>query len=416
MEDIVVSPEQVGLSSARLARIGPAVETHIGDDRVAGAVTLLARRGHVVHQECFGLMDRERDKPMLPDTIFRIYSMTKPITCVALMTLYEQGRFQLFDPVCKFIPRFADLKAWTCRSGSDNELVPLQRPVTVRDLLTHTSGLTYHFYQYGPVEEMYREAVVSSTAPLAEHVSALLELPLAYQPGTTWRYSVSHDVAAYLVEILSGQSFDLFLRQSIFEPLRMSDTGFHVPEDKLGRLAAMYGSGDLLEHDMTFTEWYDRATKGVNRLLADPADSLESAEHNVLRGGVGLVSTAADYWRFCQMLLNGGELDGKRVLGRKTVELMTTNHLAPELLPYELGGIYSPGFGYGLGFEVLMDVGQAETLGSVGAYGWGGAAATSFWIDPREELIGILMAQFQPSGHHLLAPGFRVAAYQAIAD
>jgi CubicO group peptidase (beta-lactamase class C family) len=361
-------------------------------------------------------MDRERRKPMQPDTIFRIYSMTKPITCVALMTLYERGCFQLFDPVLKFIPAFTDLKVYVGGSGKEVELVPLRRPVTIHDLLTHTSGLTYHFLEYGGVEEMYREARVSSRTRLAEHVSALLKLPLAYQPGTAWRYSVSHDVVAYLVEILAGKPFDLYVRESILAPLGMADTGFQVPAEKLGRFAAMYGSGDLLDHDMTATKWYGRAMEGINKLLADPAESLESAPHDVLRGGVGLVSTAADYLRFCQMLLNGGHLDGKRILGRKTVELMTSNHLAPELLPYELGGIYSPGFGYGLGFEVLMDVGQAETLGSVGAYGWGGAAATSFWIDPREELIGILMAQFQPSGYHLIAPDFRVAAYQAIVD
>jgi CubicO group peptidase (beta-lactamase class C family) len=412
----MVSPEEVGLSSERLARIRPAVEKHIGDDKIAGAVTLVARREELVHLECMGLMDRESGKPMQPDTIFRIYSMTKPITCVALMMLYEQGRFQLFDPVFKFIPAFNDLKVYANRTGSDIELVDLQRPVTVRDLLTHTSGLTYHFLEYGDVEEMYREARVSSDRPLAEFVANLLKLPLAFQPGSAWRYSYAHDVVAYLVEIMSGQPLDAFLHENLFEPLDMADTGFFVPEGKLERFAAMYGASDTLEPDMTSTKWWSGAEEGINRLIADPAHSLESAPHNVFRGGHGLVSTAPDYLRFCQMLLNGGELDGKRILGRKTVELMTTNHVAPELLPFEIGGMYSPGYGYGLGFRVLMDVGQGQTMGSEGEYGWAGGASTYFWIDPQEEFIGIQMAQFQPSGYHLIDADFRVAAYQSIVD
>jgi CubicO group peptidase (beta-lactamase class C family) len=412
----MVSPEKVGLSFERLARIRPAVEKHIGDDKIAGAVTLVARRGELVHLECFGLMDRERGKPMQPDTIFRIYSMTKPITCVALMMLYERGCFQLFDPVFKFIPAFNDLKVYAGGTGSDIELVDLQRPVTVRDLLTHTSGLTYHFLEYGHVEEMYRETGVSSERPLTEFVAHLLELPLAFQPGTAWRYSYSYDVVAYLVEIMSGQPLDAFLQENLFEPLDMADTGFFVPGDKLERFAAMYGSGDCLEPDMTGTKWYGGAEEGIHRLIADSMDSLESAPHNVFRGGHGLVSTAPDYLRFCQMLLNKGELGGKRILSRKTVELMTTNHLAPDLLPFEIAGMYTPGYGYGLGLKVLMDVGQGQTMGSQGEYAWSGAADTSFWIDPQEELIGVQMAQFQPSGYHLIGADFRVAAYQSIVD
>jgi CubicO group peptidase (beta-lactamase class C family) len=341
------SPEKVGLSSERLARIRPAVEKYIDDDKIAGAVTLVARQGELVHLECFGLMDRESGKPMQPDTIFRIYSMTKPITCVALMILYEQGYFQLFDPVVKFIPAFKDLKVYAGGTGSDIKLVDLQRPVTVQDLLTHTSGLTYHFFEYGDVEAMYRETRVSSERPLAEFVENLLKLPLAFQPGAAWRYSFSYEVVAYLVEIMSGQLFDLFLHENLFEPLDMTDTGFLVSADKLERFAAVYGSGDAMEPDMTITKWYGDAVEGINRLLADPTGSLESAPHNVFRGGHGLVSTAPDYLRFCQMLLNKGELDGRRILSRKTVELMTTNHLAPELLPFETGGAYFPGYGYG---------------------------------------------------------------------
>jgi CubicO group peptidase (beta-lactamase class C family) len=276
--------------------------------------------------------------------------------------------------------------------------------------------LTYHFWEYGAVEAMYREAKVTSQPKLADMVGKLLELPLAFQPGVNWRYGVSHDVLAYLVEVVSGQTYDDFLRESIFEPLEMRDTGFFVPEEKLGRFAAMYGSGDLTEPDMTITAWYGSAADGINRLLAGPTDSLESNRHEELRGGQGLVSTAPDYLRFCRMLLNQGELDGHRLLGRKTVELMTRNHLAPELLPYEMGGQYAPGRGYGLGLEVVTDVAQAQMMGSEGAYGWSGAASTHFWIDPPEQLIGIQMAQFLPGGHRPIAEDFRVAVYQSIVD
>ena len=290
----------------------------------------------------------------------------------------------------------------------------MDREVTIWDLLTHTSGFTYHFLEYGPVEEMYREARVSSEKPLSEFVADLLKLPLAFQPGTAWRYSFAHDVAAHLIELMSGHSVDEYLRENLFEPLGMVDTGYHVLRSKLDRFVAMYGSGEILEPDMTVTRLYGDAAKGVNTLLASPTDSLESRPHNVFRGGHGLVSTAQDYYRFCQMLLNGGELEGARVLGRKTVELVTTNHLVPEMVPIEIGGMYRHGHGYGLGVGVLTDVGQCQIPGSAGAYTWGGAACTSFWVDPREELIGIQMGQFQPSGYHLISNDFAVAAYQAI--
>ena len=412
----MIKPEKVGLSYERLARIRPVIEKHVGGDKLAGVLTLLARRGELVHLECVGLMDRENNKPMQSDTIFRIYSMTKPIICVALMTLYEQGCFQLFEPVSKFIPEFKNLKVYAGEDESEVKLVGLERDVTIRDLLTHTSGLTYHFLEYSPVERMYREARVSSEKPLAEFVADLLKLPLALQPGTHWRYSFAHDVVAYLIEIMSGQPLDAYLRGALFEPLGMADTGFHVPQDKQDRFAAEYGSHHFLQSDMTLTKWYGDAAEGINRLISRPADSLEATPHKVFRGGSGLVSTAPDYLRFCQMLLNQGELDGLRLLGRKTVELMTTNHLAPKLLPYEFGGSNWPGYGYGLGFRVLMDVGQCERLGSVGEYGWVGAAGTYFWVDPKEELIGIHMAQFQPGGFYSSYLDFRTMVYQSIVD
>ena len=410
------NPEDVGLSSERLARVRPALAKYVVDDKVAGIVAVIARRGQIVYEECLGLMDRENQTAMRPDAIFRIYSMTKPIVCVALMTLYEQGLFQLNLPVATFIPAFNSLKVY---AGEDEAgemvLEDLQRPVTIRDLLTHTSGLTYHWLEYGRVEFLYREAHLLTNKPLAEFVDDLLQLPLAFQPGTAWRYSNAHDVVARLVEVISGRPLDDYLQETIFDPLGMVDSGYYVPEAKPDRFATMYGSYEVLQSDMTFTRWFGEAMMGVSRYLAGPTDSLESAPHQTLRGGHGLVSTAADYLRFAQMLLNGGELDGRRILGRKTLELMTTNHLRPELLPYELGGVPSPGLGYGLGFRVLMDLGQSQTVGSVGEFGWGGAASTNFWVDPEEELIGVLMSQYQPPVH-LLIPDFKVMAYQAIVD
>jgi CubicO group peptidase (beta-lactamase class C family) len=215
---------------------------------------------------------------------------------------------------------------------------------------------------------------------------------------------------------MSGQSVDAYLHENVFEPLGMVDTGYYVRQDKLDRLAAMYGTGRFLEPDMTATKWYEDPEVAGNRVLATSTDSLESSPHNVFRGGHGLVSTAQDYYRFCQMLLNGGELEGSRILGRKTIELMVANHLAPELMPYEIGGVYSPGYGYGLGFSALLDLAQSQCPGSEGVYGWGGAASTDFWIDPQEELIGVQMAQFQPAGYHPIGEDFKVAAYQAIVD
>ena len=411
----MIDAREAGFSPERLARIRPAMERHIGAGKLAGVVTLLARGGHVVHHEAIGGLERYGGDPMHRDAIFRLYSMTKPLTCVALMTLYEQGHFQLPDPVSKFIPEFDRLKV-AVDGGPEVRLVDLDEPVTIRHLLTHTSGLSYSFWEYGAVEARYRAARVSADQPLAEFVTDLLELPLAFQPGTAYRYSFSHDVVARLVELISGQDFDEYLREHLFEPLGMVDTGFHVPPEKHHRFASMYGSGEVLGPDITGTRLFEDLEAGINRRIAGPEDSLESAPHRVLRGGHGLVSTAADYLRFCSMMQNGGELEGQRILGRKTVELMTTNHLAPALLPTEEGGIYKPGFGYGLGFGVLMDVGQSGTIGSNGEYNWSGAASTSFWVDPVEQLIGIQLAQFQPMSSFPNAEDFKVAAYQAIID
>jgi CubicO group peptidase (beta-lactamase class C family) len=391
------------------------MERHISEEKLAGVVTLLARGGQVVHHEAVGGLARDGGEPMSVDSIFRLYSMTKPMTCVALMTLYEQGHFQLTDPVSKFIPGFEDLKV-AVEGGAEVALVDLDGPVTIHHLLTHTSGLTYSFWEYGAVEERYRAARVSSDQTLAGFVDDLVKLPLAFQPGTAWRYSFAHDVVARLVEIISGQTFDNYLREHLFEPLGMVDTGFHVPQDKHHRFTSMYGSGEVLGPDITGTQLFDELDAGVNGRVAGPSDSLESSPHQVLRGGHGLVSTAADYLRFCQMMLNGGTLEGQCILGRKTVALMTVNHLAPELFPIEEGGLYKPGYGYGLGFGVMMDVGRSGTIGSNGEFYWTGAASTSFWVDPSEQFIGIQLTQFQPMSAFPNAEDFKVLAYQALVD
>ena len=408
--------ESVGLSSYRLDRIQHAIEKHISDSKLPGSVTLLARHGKIAHLESYGLMDRERNKPMHADALFRIYSMTKPITCVALMLLYELGHFQLLDPVEKFIPEFAELKVFESKGKSGIQVSDLARSVTMHDLLTHTSGISYHFLENGPVEQMYRDSEVASRKPLDAFIADLLKMPLAFQPGSQWRYGYSYDVIARIVEIISGMQFDVFLKESIFDPLGMKDTDFFVAEENLQRLTALYGPMDMAEPQATASKMMEDAEKiGRNRIF-DPLDCPESRPHNVFRGGHGLVSTAMDFYKFCSMLLNKGAFNGTRILGTKTVELMTVNHVNNALLPFEIARKESPGYGYGLGFRVLEDLGQAAVLGSIGEFGWSGAAGTYFWIDPTEQMIGIQMTQFQPGGYYPISPDFRVASYQSIVE
>ena len=390
-------PEEVGLSSARLKRVNKVMQGYVDENKLVGLVTVVARRGKVAHFECFGTMDIESNKAMRPDTIFRIYSMSKPITSVAMMMLYEEGYFQLNDPVSKFIPEFKEVKVFVKKSEEGVEVAELKRQITIRDLLAHTSGLAYGLGKDTPVDEMYQEAkMLKWDETLEEKVGRLVKLPLANQPGSAWRYSISVDVLSRLVEVISGRRFDVFLEERIFGPLGMEDTGFYVPEEEIGRFAELYkrGKNDDLERNDTLY-WGDF-----------------SKQPWFLSGGGGLVSTASDYMRFCQMMLNGGELDGVRLLSRKSVELMTANHLTKELIRQ---GSMTKGHGFGLGFAVLMDVAQSEALGSEGEYSWGGAASTGFWIDPEEELIGILMTQFMPYNGRFTKE-FKVLTYQAIVD
>jgi CubicO group peptidase (beta-lactamase class C family) len=400
----MATPEEVGLSSARLQRLRTVMQGYVDQGKVAGLITMVARRGKVAHFECFGMMDIEAGKPMRPDTIFRIYSMTKPITCVALMMLFEEGRFLLNDPVSKFIPQFADLKVFVEATETGVVVADLERQITIRDLLTHAAGLSYGFFEDTPVEDMYRAAGILSPlvllqVSLPEIIQRLTKLPLAHQPGTHWRYSLAHDVVGYLISVIADKPFDVFLQERVFKPLDMQDAGFFVPDEKLDRLAALYGPGE----------------GGKLNLVDKPATSPFLNPDITPSGGAGLVSTTSDYLRFAQMMLDGGELDGTRLLSRKTIELMTMNHLRDELLPMHFGPDTMPGMGYGLGFGICLDVAQSGILGSEGCFRWFGAAATCFWVDRTEELVGLMMPQFF-FGEEPIGGLFQNLVYQAIVD
>jgi CubicO group peptidase (beta-lactamase class C family) len=404
-----VTAENVGLSGPQLARIERHLQQrYLDPHKVAGTLTLVARRGEVAYLSPQGSMDLERGKPMSEDTIFRIYSMSKPITSVALMTLYEQGVFQLDDAVHKYIPEWRDLRIYAQGNYPNFVTTPCERPMTIRDLMTHQSGLTYGFMERTNVDRAYRRLDVGGAAAggtLRQMIEKLAELPLEFSPGTRWNYSVATDVLGYLVEQMSGKRFDEYLQDHVFGPLGMVDTGFTVPSDKLDRFAANYSRGP------------DKKL----RLEDDPETSEYTRPRSFLSGGGGLVSTAADYLRFCQMCLRGGELDGARILGRKTLELMTLNHLPGGQDLATLGfGTFSEttydGVGFGLGFSVTGDLAKAQLIGSVGEYAWGGAASTAFWIDPAEDLIVIFMTQFMPSGTFNFRGQLKTLIYPAILD
>jgi len=411
MSDTAASPESVGISSDRLARIRPAMQRWIDRGTIAGASMMIARRGTIVYAEQVGRMSKETDEALRSDAIFRIYSMTKPIVCTALMTLYEEGRFQLITPLATFIPAFANVKVLQ----QDKEVAP-QRPITIGDLMTHLGGFTYDFLIDSPVGELYRqhELMHNAQRTLQQFVDELARLPLAYHPGTKWHYSVSIDVAAHVIEIIADQPLRHFLRERIFDPLGMVDTDFYVPPEKRHRLAAMYGVGDLGARGMTILQMFFNWQQGILERI-DPQESYPVDQPETFaRGGHGLFSTVQDYMRFALMLLNGGTLDGTRILGRKTLELMHANHIPPALLPWDIAGIAYPGYGFGLGSRVLMDVGLSGMPGTVGEFGWAGAATTYYWVDPAESFAGVFMTQYQ--GLDEPQRDFRALAYQAIVD
>ena len=405
-DSVQARPEEVGLSSRRLARVEDWMQRLVEEKKLAGLSTLVARRGRVVFHRCCGLADQARGIAMAPETIVRIYSMTKPLTSVAVMMLYEEGRFQLDDPITRFLPCFADMRV--CIGGSRGKLdtVPAARDITFRDLLTHTSGLTYGFMESSPVDALYRERGVdfqTQEASLGEVVERAAALPLLAQPGQAWNYSIATDVLGHLVAVISGQSFEDFMQERVLAPLGMTDTGFHVPPDRHHRLAANYARG----------------ADGALALLDDPGESRYRTPRKLCSGGGGLVSTAGDYVRFCRMMLNRGTLDGTRLLGRKTVALMTANHLRGDMAdmgqPRFSESTYE-GVGFGLGFSVMLDPARAQILGTPGEYAWGGAASTAFWVDPAEEMAVILLTQLMPSSTYPLRRELRVLTYAAIED
>lgn len=403
----LTAPEKVGFSATRLARINSIMQGYVDQQKLAGTVTLVARQGKVVHFAACGQADIAASTPMQTDALFRIYSMTKPITSVAAMLLWEEGHFHLSDPVAKFIPAFAASKVLVKAGFAGPELADQTRPMTIRDLMTHTAGLSYGFFQDSPVDELYRSiGFQHGDFSMAELVEKWASYPLLFQPGSNWRYSVATDVLGRIVEVISGRSLGEFFAERICKPLGMVDTTFAVPPAQLERFTTVYGpapSEPLV------------GTNGIQAIDA-PATSPFAHVRRHQSGGGGLISTTADYLRFCQMLLNGGELDGVRLLGRKTIELMTMNHVSSALLPLAIGTSVMAGHGFGLGFSVLLNPAEHQMPGSTGIYSWGGAANTNFWIDPKEQLIAILMTQFMPSDTWPVVADFRVAVYQALID
>jgi CubicO group peptidase (beta-lactamase class C family) len=404
----LATPEDVGLSGPRLRRIDEhLIAKYVEPGRVAGALTLVARRGKIAFLSPVGKMDRERAIPMRADTLFRIYSMTKPVTSVALMMLHERGAFQLGDPVHKWLPGWDQLRVYRYGQYPNFVTAAAERPMTVRDLLTHTSGLSYGILERTHLDAAYRKlGIGEGKGTLSDLIEKLGSLPLAFSPGTRWGYSVATDVVARLVEILSGRRFDEYVRQEILEPLGMVDTGYTVAAEKLPRYAANY----------------TRSPEGGMTLFDDPADSAYARPKTLFTGSSGLISTASDYVRFAEMLRRGGALDGVRILGPRTVQYMTKNHLpgGVDLASIATESSFSEtryeGVGFGLGFHVALDPVRSQVPGSVGEYGWGGMASTAFWIDPAEELTVIFMTQLVPSSALNVRAELKSIVYGAIVD
>jgi len=387
------SPESLGFSQTGLDRLSAALNEQIAKKRLPGAVAMIVRKGKLAYFEALGQRDPTRPEAMQPDALFRIYSMTKPVVSVAAMMLFEQGKLFLTDPVATYLPEFKNTPVGVVRDDGTVGHVPAQRAMTVQDLLRHTSGLTYEILAEAPVRKLYARAKIYRRDWTNEEFSkAMAALPLMYQPGTVWDYSRATDVLGRVVEVASGQALRDFFQQRIFAPLAMVDTGFHVPPSEHHRIAEPFAQDPDTGADVRVLE------------VREPV-ALDM-------GGGGLVSTAADYARFCQMMLNGGVLDGKRLLGRKTVELMTSDHLGG--IP-SVNDLLPAGHGFGLGFAVRLQAGISPIAGSAGLYFWGGMAGTTFFIDPKEELYAVLMVQ-APGQRDEVRALFRNLVYAAIGD
>jgi CubicO group peptidase (beta-lactamase class C family) len=390
-------PEDAGISTERLHRVNATIQRYINRGEISGAISMIARKGRLVHFETHGASDIASRKPMSKDAIFRLASMTKPITSVAVMMLHEEGRFLLDDPVSKFLPEFKNPTVAVAnkpheRAEGGFRTVPAGREITIRHLLAHTAGLASG--TAGPTQELYRklQAGRKPDDTLDVYIRQLAALPLNFEPGSAWEYGPATDVLGRLVEVAAGQTLDEFFQSRIFKPLGMTDTHFYLPQAKLPRLAPAY-------------------KKGASALEKLPPSRHESPGRIYLGAG-GLAGTAEDYLRFCQMLLNGGQFNGTRLLSRKSIEMMTANHIGDIPLWRDTLG----GYRFGLGFRVLTDLGQSPSLASKGSYGWGGAYGTYFWVDPKEEMIGILMFQLLPYAHLNIRYDFQNAATQAIVD
>jgi CubicO group peptidase (beta-lactamase class C family) len=406
---VEAEPESVGISSARLARIAKHFQTYIDDGRLPGWQITVARHGKVVYHALSGARDMVSAAPVEADTIWRIYSMTKPITAVLALQLWEEGAFELNDPVHRFIPSFGDTKVWHSGTVAEPVLEPLAAPMRLWHLLTHTSGLTNGFMRAHPVDAMYRDAGFDLGVPVDSDLATLCDkiaaLPLVFQPGSEWNYSMGFDVLGRLLEVVSGQALDELLRTRLFEPLGMHETTWHVPKTEHDRVAKLYG-----------------AQPGT--LIAVPLDKIGEAAlrpPGVLLGGGGLQSTAYDYHRFAQMLVNEGELDGVRILSPRTVRYMASNHLPGKVDLTAFGRpLFSEttfdGVGFGLGVSVTIDPVKARIPGNAGEFGWGGAASTAFWVDPVDRLTVQFFTQLLPSRTHPIRSQLKQLVYQALLD
>lgn len=409
----VVAPESVGMSSERLARIPEFFNSYVAGKKVSGLSVLVARKGEKIHHSCVGVKDWDTAEAVEKDTIFRIYSMTKPITSVALMMLYEEGKFRLEHDVSRYIPEFADLRVFDGGSVDLWQTRRPERPMQVLDLLTHTSGLTYGFAQQNTIDALYRRNKIGNidktdkdSVDLQGFIEKLAKMPLVFDPGSHWNYSVSTDVCGHLVEVLSGQTLDEFFRTRIFEPLAMADTGFHVTDDKLDRFATCYERP---------------AGKKEIRLQDKPETSPYRQRPKFLSGGGGLISTADDYFRFAQMVLGGGQLDGAQLLSPTTVRFMRQNHLAGDRTIQDMGiSTFSEsrgdGVGFGLGFDCVIDPVATMAPASDGSFAWGGAASTYFWIDPVEQIVAVFMTQLMPSATFPMRPQLQTLVNASIID
>ena len=391
-----ITAEEGGFSGDRLQEINNLMHRYIENGQAAGISAAIYRRGGVCYFDKAGHADLESQRPIEDDTIFRIYSMTKPITSVAIMMLWERGALRLNDPLLRFLPKFKEMDVLI----SANERVAANREITIKDLLTHTSGLSYANFENPAPAEVYAESDLMFTAEHSteEFFDKLAELPLLFHPGEEWHYSLATDVLGRVVEVASGLEFEAFLKENIFDPLGMIDTHFTVPTEKTGRFATLYGEMD----------------DGSMGLIPNSRAG-DYTKAGFKSGGGGLISTMADYMQFAKMILHKGELDGVRLLGRKTVEYMTGNFLPESILPIALSN-EMPGVGFGLGFNHILDPAAVGVANSTGNHGWGGWASTTFWVDPVEEMIGLLMVQYIPQNDYFLGSDFRTAVYQALVD